>query len=151
MDEGNVIPIINMRTFFNREIFMYALGDIRLKKPIALKQAMYVIAFLAIWSGPIIYVFGLVLNPYFIIITFVPPFLLGAFANRPIWGGRTLMDFIKVTFNYIQEPRGWTEHRANSELGKAVYHVEHDIWVSRRKELNILADMKEAQKRGIRV
>lgn len=145
----DLIPIVNMRTFFNREIFMHALGDIRFKQPIALKQAAYTMFFLLIWTLPIALTFKLN-NPYVWMIALVPPIALGRYANKPIWGGRTLIDFIKVTFKFLGEPKGWTETKANNELGKAVYSVEQDVWISRRRELNVLADEKEIRKKSRR-
>ena len=85
----NVLQVVNMRTFFSREVFMHSLGDMRFSKPIALKQAMYTVVFFAIYTLPLVLIAGLHLNVYFAAIALAPPILLGKFANQPIWGGRT--------------------------------------------------------------
>lgn len=149
MDENNLIQVVNMRSFFTREIFMHSLGDIRFSKPIALKQAMYTTVFLLLWTLPIVVIFGFKVNVWFVLIAVVPPIVLGRFANKPIWGGRNLIDFIKVSFQYATEPRGWTDHRNDNSLGRDVYTVESPVWVSRRRELLLLAELKDEQKSGI--
>lgn len=149
-NENNVLQVVNMRTFFSREVFMHSLGDIRFSKPIALKQAMYTVAFFGLYTLPIILIFGFQFSVYFVAIAFAPPIALGKFANQPIWGGRTLIGFIRVTIDYIGEPRGWTDHRNDSSLGKDVYKVDHNIWVSRRRELKILAALRDEKELGIK-
>lgn len=148
MDDDS-IQVVNMRSFFSREIFMHSLGDIRFSKPIALKRVAYTALFLAIYTAPLIIIFGFIVNVWFVTIAFVPPFVLGTYANKPIWGGRTLIDFIKVTINFIKEPRGWTDHKSNNELGKGVYSLDSDVWVSRRREIQLLKDLKMERKKGI--
>lgn len=149
-DSINSVQVVNMRSFFSREIFMHALGDFRFSKPIALKQALYTAVFFIIYSLPIVMIFGFHFNVYFAVITFIPPIALGNFANKPIWGGRTLVGFVKVTISYIGEPRGWTDHREDNGLGKEVYTVDHDIWVSRRRELKILAELRDEKELGVK-
>lgn len=146
----NVLQVVNMRTFFSREVFMHSLGDMRFSKPIALKQAMYTVVFFAIYTLPLVLIAGLHLNVYFAAIALAPPILLGKFANQPIWGGRTLIGFVRVTASYVREPRGWTDHRNDSSLGRDVYTVDHNVWVSRRRELKILALLRDEKELGIK-
>ena len=148
MEPQDQLRIVNMRSFFNREILMHAIGDHRFGKPVALKTMLYIVFFLLAYSLPIIMFFGFKMNIVYVAVVFAPPIFLGKFANKPIWGGRTLIDFIKVTFSFLGEPKGWTDHKNNNELGKAVYTVDYDIWVSRRRELQLLAGLDEEQKTG---
>lgn len=151
MAEQNHILILNMTNFFNRELFMYSLGDIRFKKPVSLKKAAYVLGFLLIWTLPMFLIFGIKLNPFYLVIALVPPIVLGNFAGKPVWGGKPLFDFIKTLVKFLQEPKGWTDLK-NNKMDEEVYYSDSEIWVSRRRELQLLADLEESQiKRNIPV
>lgn len=142
---GNNMLIVNMTNFFNRELFMYSLGDIKFKKPIALKKVAYVTAFLILWGGTLFALFGLMLHPMYVALLIGPPIVLGHFATKPVWGGRGLIDFIKVSAKFIGEPRGWTDLNPNNTGGSENLHTEQEIWVSRRREMKILAHIKDVR------
>lgn len=136
---------INMTNFFNRELFMYSLGDIRFKKPVSLKKVAYTTAFLIMWTIPIVVIFGLHINLLFAVFALGPPFVMGNFASKPVFGGKTLIEWAKTTIQFIGEPKGWTDLNPSSTLDNGTLFVESEIWISRRRELQILADMKERQ------
>lgn len=137
---------INMTNFFNRELFMYSLGDIKFKKPISLKRMAYTLAFLIVWTLPIILVFGFRFNLIFLVLALAPPLFAGYYATKPAFGGKTLIDFTKTIAAFIQEPKGWVDLRPTKYLGDDVYFVENEIWISRRRELQLLADIKDELK-----
>lgn len=134
---------INMTNFFNRELFMYSLGDIKFKKPVSLKKVAYTTAFLILWSLPIILIFGLHINLIFFAFVFGPPFVMGNFASKPMFGGKTLIEWAKTTVKFIGEPKGWTDLNPSQTLNNGTFFVESEIWISRRRELQILADLRE--------
>lgn len=138
------IVSINMTNFFNRELMMYALGDIRFKKPISLKLMAYTLTFLLLWTLPLFFIFGLPTNPFKIVVYLGPPLALGQFAVRPIFGGKTLIDFVKTAIKFLGEPSGWTDGKGFNKK-QQTYHVESEIWISRRREYSILADMIEGK------
>lgn len=150
MSNNNYVLVVNMTNFFNRELFMYSLGDIKFKKPIALKKVAYITAFLIIWTIPMVVIFGLKLNPIFIAFALGPPFLLGHFATKPVWGGRGLVDFLKTLVGFIGEPKGWTDLKSAPKLDQEVFFVSDEIWVSRRQELQLLAGMSEEKDKKVR-
>lgn len=133
----------NMTNFFTRELFMYSLGDIKFKKPISLKKMLYSIGFLLIWSMPIVIIFGLRFNIFFMAVTFVPPIVAANLCVKPIFGGKNLVEFIKTMIKYAGEPKGWTDMKNNNEMGKAHYFIEQEIWISRRRELAILERLRK--------
>lgn len=137
------IIVHNMTDFFNRELFMRSLGDIRFKKPISLRRVAYTTIFFIAWTLPMFLIFGIILNVFFIAIAVAPPFILGYFASKPVWGGRSLMDFIKVNMRFMTEPKGWTDLEPNNRLNNDRLFVEDEIWISRRRELQLLADLRE--------
>lgn len=139
---------INMTNFFNRELFMYSLGDIRFKKPVSLKKVAYTTAFLIIWTIPIVLFFGFHLNLLFVAFALGPPFIMGNFASKPMFGGKTLIEWVKTTFRFMGEPKGWTDLNSSKTLDNGAFFVESEIWISRRRELQLLADMKEKQATG---
>lgn len=147
-NNNNYITVVNMTNFFNRELFMYSLGDISFKKPLSLKKVAYTTVFLILWAIPIFLTFGMIMSPFYVVLLVGPPIALGHFASKPVWGGRPLLDFIKVLFGYISEPKGWTDLNGNNSLEDDVLTVDREIWISRRRELQILADLKEERERA---
>mgnify|MGYP000854892376 FL=1 len=145
MTEPQYVHVVNMTNFFNRELYMYSLGDIKFRKPVSLKKVAYTTAFLILWTVPVIVFLGLQFNFLFAVLAFAPPIILGNLAAKPVWGGRGLIDYLKTTVNYIKEPKGWTDLNANNLLDRTVYFTESEIWISRRRELQMLADMKERE------
>ncbi len=134
---------INMTAFFKREIKMYALGDIKLKNPIAIKQILYIFMFLAIWAGPILLAFGIILELWYAAIVLGPPIALGIYANRPVWMGKTFFDFAKTTAMFVSEPKVWADLKDSKP--DETYVMNSEIWVSRRRELQLLADVLEGK------
>lgn len=147
-DEETSVRIIgiNMTNFFTREMFMYSLGDIRFKKPISLKKVGFTMLFFAVWSFPLLQILGLTLNPFKAAFVFIPPIVAGNYSVKPVFGGKTLVGFAKSLSMYIREPKGWTDLKSNNEMGRKVYYADQEIWVGRRRELQLLADLREAEK-----
>lgn len=140
--EQRYISIMNMTNLFTRDLKMYSLGDIRFNTPISLKKVAYTTGFLLLWTIPLVLIFGLQLNVYFAAIALLPPFVFGHFASKPVWGGKSLVDYIQTVASYITEPSSWTDLYENREK-KNQYYVQSEIWISRRRELQLLADLKE--------
>lgn len=139
---------INATAFFNREIFMYALGDIKLKNPIPMRKAAHIIGFLVAWCLPLVFVFGLHLNVFYIMFLLVPPIVLGNLATKQIFGGKGLLDFASTVTAFIGEPKGWTDWN-NNHMRQERYTISNEIWISRRRELQLLADVIEGKARLI--
>lgn len=140
------IRAVNMTNFFNRELFMYSLGDIQFKKPVSLKKVAYITGFFIVWTIPLIIIMGIQLNPFFAAAAIAPPIVLGNLCVKPAFGGKNLIDFVKTMAIYIPESRGgWTDLNRNANMGKDTYKIEHEIWIGRRRELQLLADLKEKE------
>lgn len=140
---NNYLLGVNMTNFFNREMFMYSLGDIKFKKPISLRKVAYATLFIILWTIPIFFIWGLKLDLVYLVFMFGPPLALAHFSTQPVFGGKTLVAFVKTMIKFIQEPKGWTCLNESKHYGDDVYYVESEIWVGRRRELQILADIKE--------
>lgn len=140
---NNQIVSLNMTGFFKRELQMYALGDIKFKKPISIKQVAYILGFYIVWALPLIIVFGIQLNPVYAVLVLVPPVVLGTFAVKPIFGGKTLIDYARTAIIFLGEPKAWADLKPYAP--KEVYEVSSEIWISRRRELQLLADIIERQ------
>ena len=144
-ENDRYITVINLTEFFKRAIIIYSLGDIKFSKPIARKKLAYIVAFYAIWALPLILIFGIPFNIYFVALVLVPPLVIGNYAAKPVWGGRGLMDYLKVTAKFISEPKGWTDLNPSKNLDRDTYFVDHRTWVSRRREYTYLANLKEKE------
>lgn len=136
---------MNMTKFFNRELMLYALEDFRFKKPISFKKIGYIVAFILLFSAPIVYFFGFHLNVYFVGLLILPPFVLGNLAVKPIFGGRELLSYLLVTITYLSQPRAWTDLNATREKRNERVFIDHIYWVSRRREIKIIKDLKEEE------
>jgi hypothetical protein len=120
---------------------MYSFGDIKFNKPVSLKKIAYLIAFFILWTVPILLIFGIKLNVVFAAIALGPPFLLANYASKPIISGMTLIDWLKSVFSFLTQPAGWLDLVATKKL-EETYKVENEIWISRRRELELLADIR---------
>lgn len=143
---NNHIVSMNMTNFFNRELMMYSFGDIKFKKPISLKAVAYTVGFLIVWTLPLFFIMGIPTNPVSLVLFLVPPIVLGQVAVRPIFGGKTLIDFTKTAILFVGEPRGWADMKPFDPNPKnQIFTTEHEIWISRRRELSLLADEIEGK------
>lgn len=140
------LTILNLTNFFSRELYMYAFGDIRFRKPIPLKKMAYTVGFLICWTLPIFFWRGLPTGIFTAAIMFAPPFLLAHYGSKPIFGGKGLIDFVKTTLKYaFNEPNGWTDFNNSNKLNKEVFDISQEIWISRRREIKLLQNLKEAE------
>lgn len=138
-----MIRVINFTQFFNRELMMYSLGDIRFKKPKSVKKVAYTTFFLIIWTIPLFLVFGFPTGPITAVLYLALPLAAGHFASKPVFGGKGLIDFVKTLFNFIGEPKVWTDLKANSELDKNDSYIESEIWIGRRREIRFLNKLEK--------
>lgn len=140
----NPLVGVNMTNFFNRELFMYSLGDIRFKKPVSLKKVAYTTLFLIFYTIPMFVIFGLQLSIFFFALAFGPPIIAGHYSTKPAFGGKTLPQFVGTICKFALEPKGWTDLNANPNIDESeVLFIESEIWISRRRELRLLADIKD--------
>lgn len=143
---NNKIVSMNMTNFFNRELMMYAFGDIKFKKPISIKLVGFTLLGLVAYTLPLVLIFGIPMSPFFLVLYVAPPIVFGQLAVRPMFNGRTLIDYAKTAFKFLGEPRGWADGKPfNPSPKEQTYTVEHEIWISRRRELAMLADMIEGK------
>lgn len=133
------LRIINMTNFFSRELYLYSLGDLRLPQPISLKTAMYFILGAVVWSVPILLIFGIIFNVFYLLLVLAGPVALAVLSSRPIFGGRGLIDALVVTVKYLLSPRLYTDGTASSIDSDPNREVSHEFWISRRRELHELA------------
>jgi len=146
MSNDNKIVAMNMTNFFNRELMMYAFGDIKLKQPLSLKMVGFTLAFLVVWTLPLFLIFGIPTQPFQLVLYLAPPIGLGQVAVRPIFGGKTLVDYVKTAILYLGEPKGWADGKPFNVSPKVqTYGMDSEIWISRRRELALLADILEGK------
>lgn len=142
----NTIKVVNMTEFFSRQLMLYSLGDLRFRKPKSLKKAGWTIALLALYSTPMLLFSGISLNVFTALIILGPPFVVGHYATKPIFAGKTLLQFITTMIRYSLEPKAWADLYADTkDMGNKIYTVMHEVWISRRRELTMLADIKEGR------
>lgn len=139
MSEGRELVARNMTSFFNRELMMYSIGDIRLKSPISLRRVILTSLFGMFWSVPFILIFGLKLNLLGVALTFGPPVAFGVIASRPIFFGRNFFEFLSVMSKYVTEPKGWSDLKNDDSIEGEVYSIDYSVWISRRRELELLS------------
>lgn len=138
------IVALNVTQFFHRTKFLYAFGDFSLKKPIPLDKAAFIFGFVMVWSLPIFLLFGLKLEPFYLAFLIVPPIVLGHYATKQVFNGKTMIDFGDTLIEWAQEPRGWTDSKKDS-MNETAYTITSEIWLSRRRDLQVLADLVEGK------
>lgn len=140
----NQLTVINATEFFSRPTYIYAMGDIKFDRPISLKYAGYLLAFIMGWTIPIFLLMGLQLNPFYLMFMLVPPFILASFSTKPIFGGKPLVEFANTVADFASEPKGWLDGNS-SNMKEDAFTIASEIWVGRRRELQILADLVEGK------
>ena len=143
----NGIPVLNMTGFFNRELYLYSLGDISLSKPVSLKKAGFLIVGLIIWTLPLILIFGLHFSIFFLAIAVGPPLGLAALGDRPVFDGRSIIDAVRVTFRFLFSRKCYTDFNVSDIHTKPEHFIQKEIWISRRRELMELAEIWEKNSR----
>lgn len=137
------ILVMNATEFLNRPIYLYALGDIRLKNPVPLKKAAFILTGFIVYTVPLIMIFGLIMSPFYLAFILGPPIIVGSYATKPL-GGRTIFEHANVMVEWVSEPKGWTDFKANS-MREEKHSIISEIWISRRRELNLLAEIVEGK------
>jgi len=141
------LPILNMTSFFNRELYLYSLGDISLSKPVSLKKAGFFLIGLVVWTLPMILVFGFHFNPFYLIFVASVPFLLAVAGDKPLFDGRGVIDAVRVTFKYIFSQKCYTDFTVSDIHKDPEYFIEKEVWIGRRRELMELAELWERKSR----
>ena len=139
----NGLPILNMTSFFNRELFIYSLGDISLSKPVSLKKAGFFIMGMVVWTIPMVLIFGIHFNPFYLAFILLVPIVLAILGDKPVFDGRSLVDAIKVTFKYMFSKKCFTDLAVSDIHTNPEYFIEKEVWISRRRELQHLAALWE--------
>lgn len=140
----NQLVTINATELFSRPSYLYALGDLKLSRPISLKYAGYLLGFIAGWTLPFYLLFGLQFNPVNLAFMFGPPFLLASLSTKPLFGGKALLEFAGTLADFFSEPKGWLDG-SNSNMKEETFQIVNEIWIGRRRELQILADLVEGR------
>lgn len=140
----NGLPILNMTSFFNRELFLYSLGDIRLSKPVSLKKAGFLLIGVMVWTIPLVMIFGINFNVFFLALAVGPPILLAVIGDKPLFDGRGIIDATRVTVKYLFSEKCYTDFTATDIHKDPEYSLAKEIWISRRRELMELADLWES-------
>lgn len=139
----NGLPILNMTSFFNRELFIYSLGDVSLSKPVSLKKAGFFLLGIVVWTIPLFLIFGLHFNPFYLAFILSFPAILALIGDKPLFDGRSIIDATKVTFKYLFSKKCFTDLAVSDIHTNPEYFIEKEVWISRRRELQHLAALWE--------
>lgn len=132
-----------MTSFFNRELFLYSLGDISLSKPVSLKKAGFFILGIVVWTIPLFLLIGIYFNPFYFAFLASVPIVLALIGDKPLFDGRGIIDATKVTTKYLFSRKCYTDFTASNIDTNPEYFIEKEIWISRRRELMELAELWE--------
>lgn len=134
------VQIVNANNVFRSPSYIYALDDdIKFSKPIEIKKAWVIMLTFIIWVSAFVIIFGIKINIWYGIFLVVPPMLIGNFINKPVVQGRTIGGFARIFLSWRMEPRGFTDWEPN-DMREEIYEVDYEYLVSRRKDMQILAD-----------
>lgn len=133
-----------MTSFFNRELFLYSIGDISLSKPVSLKKAGFFILGLVLWTVPLVLLLGIHFNPFFFALVLAGPIVLAIIGDKPVFDGRGIIDAVRVTVRYIFTQKCYTDFTVSDIHKNPEYFIQKEIWIGRRRELMELAELWEA-------
>lgn len=138
MSDKRFIRVLDMTRLMNKEILLYSLFDIAFKSPIRLMFGVYSILLLLIWALPIYMVIGFEnFNVYWAALMFVPPFAIGNYMAKPVWGGKSFYHFAKAYWGYITTPKQYYDGVHRKDLIKD-YTTDSFISVSRKDDIRKL-------------
>lgn len=136
--------IVNITSFINRKSYIYSIGDVALPAPIALSTFFLFVVFFAIYTLPMFLIFGFS-GIVSLVVFIAPPVLMAIFATKPIFGEKTAINLIgSMSDFWFNEPRAWYDGNP-SDGSPDLYEVYSEVWVSRMRELQVLADIIEGR------
>lgn len=127
----NYIEVKDMTRLFTKEILLYSLFDISLKKPLRIVFLGYLVLLFVIWGLPMYLIFGMD-NPYIAMIIVLPPFGLARLMSQPIWNGKSFISWFKCQLKFATSVKKYYDGKAIKSFAK--YKIDHKITVSRRKD-----------------
>lgn len=147
----NGITVHNITSFHKRSRFMYAFGDVRLPAPVSLDFIMWFLGVFMLYSIPLFLIIGTEnMSLIWAIVLLAPPIVIGSISSKPIFGGRSLIEFSKVAVEYFKSPAGWIDRIGYKSSGEINFTVDSSFWVSRRRELRYLAQLEDKEKKMLK-
>lgn len=132
-----------MTNLFKKEMLIYSFFDIKLTKPARVIWFAYFALLMAIWGAPILYIFW-VPNVYVTLIAIGIPAGAATLMSKPIWGGKTFMDWAKTQVKYIKSKKYLYDFKESNKL--KTHYVNSEFTVSRKRDFIKLAEMERKER-----
>ena len=115
-------------SFWNQDRKLYALNDVKLPAAISLRVLVVFILTAAPWWGILYLVHFPIQSPWYLI-WLLPPVGLALAANRPIYQGKTLFEYLLSRASYIfLESKRYKGLDPETEEPKSLYLVEQAVF-----------------------
>lgn len=130
----NPVTIIVFTDFFKREKKLYSLGDISLARPISFKLAGNILLCLAVWTFPLVKIFGftaMMSSPFATAIMLGPAILMGFLISKPsaIFNNKSFYAFVGCNIKYMFSPKYWTDMKASSINNGDKVNSDFRFWI----------------------
>lgn len=108
---------------------LYTIGDMSLPQPVSLTAAGLFLGTLALWA-PLLWFLGVPFNsPVGLVLYFSAPIGLAVMGNKPIFEGKSIIQFVMSMFKYWFQPRVWTAMRPDTDMRQEAIVIESKVWV----------------------
>lgn len=108
---------------------LYTIGDISLPQPIPLVAAGIFIFTMAIWA-PILSAFGVAFNNGVGIAIYLSvPAAAAWVGNKPIFHGKSILQYILGMLAYFRQPRVWTALRDDKDMRGEKIQARLTAWI----------------------
>lgn len=141
------VVVLNMTSLFSKEMLIYSLFDVKLKKPARVSTIGY---FFGVGIPLWIIMFAVLrvgIGPVPIAIAVGAPFGASVAMAKPIWNKRKFLDWLKVQIGFLGESKlfcdGWATEKPED------YILDNEILVSRRDDFKLLKELDNDGKKKI--
>lgn len=135
----SVIRVLDMTSLFTKELLIYSLFDIKFKRPVRLIFWVYLFILVLIWGFPLGYLLIVKLhafNVYTAFLIFGPPAGLAMLMSKPIWGGKSFMDYTKTQIKFLTSAKFYCDTKPAKKID--TYMTDSYFTVSRREDIKLL-------------
>lgn len=139
-----MIEVIDMTGLFKKEMLIYSLFDIRLDRPLKVVFLLYLIlitpipAYLTWWL-----LWGRINAVWVLALMFGPSIFVANLMSKPIYGGKSFMDWLKTMVNFILSPKHFYDHIGGSAL--ETERIDSRFLMCRRNDYLRLLELKQEE------
>lgn len=123
---------------WNTKKYIYSIWDWKLPQPIPLTAVLIFLVAGGAWL-PIMLMFGVpFLNPIGLVLYLSVPVLAALLGDKPLFEGKSIIQYASTTFTYLSQPKVWTALRNDKDPRDEKVRLYGSAWLpahmKKRKE-----------------